>query len=73
MPLTVGGLMTSEDIAKTLEAGADKVSLNSVLFENPEFAKEAVSVFGSQCIVASIDVRKRVDGKYELYSHSQKR
>jgi cyclase len=74
MPLTVGGgLKTSQDIAKALEAGADKVCLNSVLFEKPEFAKEAVSVFGSQCIVASIDVRKGVEGKYELYSHSQKK
>ncbi len=71
MPLTVGGgIKTCADIARALEAGADKVSLNSVLFEKPAFAKEAVSVFGSQCIVASIDVKKGQVQKYELYSHS---
>lgn len=74
MPLTVGGgIKTSQDIAKALEAGADKVCLNSALIENPEFAKEAVSIFGSQCIVASVDVRKGLERKYELYSHSQKK
>lgn len=73
MPLTVGGgLKTCEEIAKTLEAGADKVSLNSVIFENPAFLRQAVSVFGSQCIVASIDIKKGTGAAYALYSHSNK-
>lgn len=73
MPLTVGGgLKSCEQISGVLEAGADKVSLNSILFENPGFLREAVSVFGSQCIVASIDVKKNPSGSYALYSHANK-
>ncbi|HLD82444.1 MAG TPA: HisA/HisF-related TIM barrel protein, partial [Candidatus Omnitrophota bacterium] len=52
--------------------GADKVALNSVIFENPDFLKEAVSIFGSQCIVASIDIKKDEAGNYMLYSHAHK-
>jgi len=71
MPLTVGGgLRTIEDISCTLKAGADKVALNTILFDDPGFLKEAVSVFGSQCIVASIDVKKDEAGRHVLYSHS---
>lgn len=71
MPLTIGGgLRTCADIEKALKAGADKVSLNSIIFERAEFLKEAVSVFGSQCIVASIDVKKDDAGNYGLFSHS---
>jgi cyclase len=74
MPLTVGGgLKSRKDISRTLEAGADKVSLNTVIFEQTEFIKEAVAVFGSQCIVASVDVRKNQDGGYELFSHAKKK
>ena len=64
MPLTVGGgLKTIEDITKTLKAGADKVALNTVIFEKPEFLKKAVEVFGSQCIVGSIDIKKNNKGE----------
>jgi cyclase len=71
MPLTVGGgLRTITDISITLKAGADKVALNTVLFEDAHFFKEAVSVFGSQCIVASIDIKKNERGEYSLFSHS---
>lgn len=74
MPLTVGGgLRTCEDISKTLKAGADKVSLNSIIFEKPDFLKEAVSVFGSQCIVASIDIKKDEKGRWMIVSHSNKK
>ncbi len=73
MPLTVGGgIRTCEDIANVLAAGADKVSLNSIIFEDKEILKKAVSVFGSQCIIASIDIKKDDDGNYALYSHSGK-
>ena len=71
MPLTVGGgLKNCDDIARTLKAGADKVSLNTVIFESPEILKEAVSVFGSQCIIASIDVKKNDRGESVLFSHA---
>ena len=70
MPLTIGGgLRSCEDISCALKAGADKVSLNSAVIDNIEFLKEAVAVFGSQCIVASVDVVKTNSGKYEIYSH----
>jgi cyclase len=69
MPLCVGGgIRTVEDIRKLLLSGADKVSINTAAVERPEFINEAAEVFGNQCIVASIDVRKQ-DGKYEVYSH----
>jgi len=73
MPLTVGGgLRTCEDITRTLKVGADKVSLNSVIFDEPGFLKEAVATYGSQCIVASIDIKKDQNGSYQLFSHSGK-
>ena len=61
MPLTVGGgIRTIEDIRMLLNAGADKVSINSTACTNPEFVREAARKFGSQCIVVNIDP-KRVD------------
>lgn len=73
MPLTVGGgLRTCDDISNALKAGADKVSLNTIIFEKPEFLKEAVSVFGSQCIVTSIDIKNNEVGEWELFSHSDR-
>jgi len=71
VPITIGGGIKSIDhITKLLRAGADKVSLNSCTFENPKLVKEASTRFGSQCIVASIDVRKKAGGIYECYKHS---
>ena len=71
MPLTVGGgLKTIANIENTLKAGADKVSLNTVFLQQPEFLKTAVSHFGSQCIVASLDVKKDAVQGYELFSHA---
>jgi len=59
VPLTIGGGITHiEQIEKLLEAGADKVSINSALFQNPSLIDNAVARFGSQCVVASIDVTK---------------
>ena len=63
MPLTVGGgIRTIEDIRALLNAGADKVSINSAACKNPQFVAEAAKRFGSQCIVVNIDP-KRVAGK----------
>ena len=62
MPLTVGGgIRTIDDIRALLNAGSDKVSINSAACKNPEFVREAAGRFGSQCIVVNIDP-KRVQG-----------
>ena len=59
MPLTVGGgIRTLEDIRVLLQAGSDKVSINSTACKNPEFVKQAAERFGSQCIVVNIDPRR---------------
>ncbi len=59
MPLTVGGgVRTTVDIRKLLNAGADKVSLNTAAVKNPEIVREASYMFGSQCIVVAIDAKK---------------
>jgi cyclase len=71
VPLTVGGGVTNLDhIRRLLMSGADKVSINSASYAHPNLIKEASRHFGSQCIVASIDARKRGDGHYECFSHS---
>ena len=60
MPLTVGGgIRTLEDIRELLQAGADKVSLNTAAVQRPEFVREASEKFGSQCIVVAIDAKRR--------------
>lgn len=69
MPLTVGGgVRNVDDIRKLLLAGADKVSVNSAAVSNPEFVKEASSIFGAQCIVVAIDA-KRYNGKFTIFTH----
>ncbi len=70
MPLTVGGgLRTVEDIRKMLNAGADKVSLNTAAILNPDLVSEASAKFGNQCIVVAIDAKKESDGKWNVYTH----
>jgi imidazole glycerol-phosphate synthase subunit HisF len=69
IPLTVGGgIRTLDDIRKMLNAGADKVSINSAAVFRPEFVQEASDHFGSQCIVVAIDA-KRVDDHWEIFTH----
>lgn len=59
MPLTVGGgIRTIEDIRRLLEAGADKVSINTAAVDHPDFVKAAANRFGSQCIVVAIDAKQ---------------
>lgn len=66
IPLTVGGgIREVDDIRRMLNAGADKVSINSAAVYNPEFVREASEKFGAQCIVVAIDA-KRVAGSGEL-------
>ena len=70
MPLCVGGgIRTIEDIRRMLQAGADKVSINTPAIENPEFVNEAARRFGSQCIVVAIDAKRLPDGSYQVKSH----
>lgn len=74
MPLTVGGGVRSvDDIRKLLEAGADKVSINTAAVFNRQFVKEASEKFGAQCIVVAIDAKK-VSGagepsRWEIFTH----
>lgn len=73
MPLTVGGgVRTLEDIRALLQAGSDKVSINSAACKNPELIREASRRFGTQCIVVNIDPKRVVkDGKtvFEVHIH----
>jgi cyclase len=71
MPFAVGGGIRSlQSISKLLRAGAEKIILNSVCEENPRLIEEASREFGSQSIVASIDVRKNFFGKYSVFTRS---
>lgn len=69
IPFTVGGgIRTVDDFRKILNAGADKVSVNSAAVRNPELIREAAERFGSQCVVCAIDAKRREDGSgWEVY------
>ena len=72
IPLTVGGgIRTLEDIRRMLNAGADKVSINSAAVARPEFVREAAERFGSQCIVVAIDAKRVADAppRWEIFTH----
>ncbi len=74
IPLTVGGgIRTVDDIRRMLNAGADKVGINSAAIFNPEFVKEAANKFGTQCIVVAIDAKKvsaeHEADKWEIFTH----
>ena len=71
MPLTVGGgVRVVEDIRRLLNAGADKVSINTAAVHRPEFVKESAERFGSQCTVVAIDARRVPgEGRWEVYTH----
>lgn len=67
VPITVGGgIRTIEDIKKALDSGADKVAINTQAVRTPEFITEASKIFGSQCIVGSIEAKKGSQG-WEAY------
>jgi cyclase len=74
MPLTVGGgVRTVEDIGRLLNAGADKVSINTAAVKNRQFVKEASEKFGAQCIVVAIDAKRvsKADepNRWEIFTH----
>ena len=70
IPFTVGGgIRTVEDCREILRAGADKVSMNSAAIDNPKLIEDAAEIFGSQCVVLAMDVKKVADGKFNVYKH----
>jgi len=70
IPFSVGGgIRTIEDIRDTLNAGADKVSVNTAAVQKPELITEGAMKFGSQCIIIAIDARRRPGGGWEVYIH----
>jgi len=70
IPLTVGGGIRSvEDMRRMLQAGADKVSINTAALANPHLIREGAQRFGSQCIVVSIDVKRTGPDRWEVFSH----
>lgn len=74
IPLTVGGgIRTLEDIRTMLNAGADKVSINTAAVNNPEFVRDAAQRFGSQCIVVAVDAKQVSNegepGRWEIFTH----
>lgn len=67
VPLTVGGgIRKKEDIISALRSGADKVAINTAAVRNPSFIKDAAESFGSQCIVVSVEAKKRAPGQWEV-------
>ena len=70
MPLTVGGGISNvNDIKALLSSGADKVSINTAAVTNPKIIGDASKIFGSQCIVVAIDVKKISDNNWEIFTH----
>jgi cyclase len=70
IPLTVGGgVRAVEDVRRLLNAGADKVGINSSAISNPQLVFDASQKYGSQCIVVAIDAKKSSDGRWEVFTH----
>jgi imidazole glycerol-phosphate synthase subunit HisF len=76
IPLTVGGGVRSvEDVRRLLNAGADKVSINTAAVQNPRLVAEATGHYGSQCIVVAVDAKRTSanDGRWEVFTHGGRR
>ena len=74
IPFTIGGGVRSvEDAQAVLDAGADKVSVNSAAVARPELLGELAAVFGAQCVVLAIDARREPDGSYGVYVEGGRR
>jgi cyclase len=70
IPLTVGGgVREVNDVRRLLNAGADKVSINTTAVSNPQVVADAAARFGSQCIVVAIDAKQCAPGKWEVFTH----
>jgi len=73
IPLTVGGgVRKVQDVRRLLNAGADKVSINTAAVQNPDLVREASSIVGCQCIVVAIDAKKN-GASWEVYTHGGRR
>jgi imidazole glycerol-phosphate synthase subunit HisF len=73
IPLTVGGgVRRVEDVRRLLNAGADKVSINTAAVQNPELVREASSIVGCQCIVVAIDAKKQ-GSSWQVFTHGGRR
>ena len=74
IPLTVGGgVRKVEDVRKLLNAGADKVSINTAAVENPQLVADCAQRFGSQAIVVAVDAKSAGPGRWEVYTHGGRR
>jgi cyclase len=70
IPLTVGGgVRAVDDVRRLLNAGADKISINSAAVNNPQLVFDVAQKYGSQCIVVAIDAKKTGDNKWEVFTH----
>jgi len=70
IPLTVGGgVRAVDDVRRLLNAGADKVSMNTAAVQNPQLVADASAKVGSQCIVVAIDAKQTSPGKWEVFTH----
>ena len=70
IPLTVGGgIRKVEDIRRMLNAGADKVGINTAAVSRPDFVKEAADHFGAQAIVVALDAKQTGPGRWEIFTH----
>ena len=65
-----GGIRCVEEVHRLLRSGADKVVLNTAAVDTPDLVTEAAGLYGSQCVVASVDVLRHEDGHYEVYTAS---
>ena len=74
IPLTVGGGVCSvEDVRRLLNAGADKISINTAAITDPDLVETATRHFGSQCIVVAIDAKMVAPGRWEVFTHGGRR
>lgn len=74
MPLSYGGgIRNTQDMKELFKLGVEKIIMNTCAFENPSLIKESVNLFGSQSIVVSIDVKRNIFGKYEVFIRSGRR
>jgi cyclase len=70
IPFTVGGgIKTVEDVSVLLQSGADKISINTAAFNNPQIISDIANTAGSQCVVLAIDARQEEDGEWYVYLH----
>ncbi len=74
IPLTVGGgVRAVEDVRRLLNAGADKISINTAAIQSPRLVADAAGRFGSQCIVVAIDAKADGPGRWQVYTHGGRR